>query len=109
VVPTRFTKRSGMPAVVGGVLWIIYVGLWWAAGVSPPWEHVESESYNAASGILYMIGAGSLLASVVLTGLTAFGIEPSSWQSRSPRTNRSVDGIDQGYQLLAPGLISACL
>jgi hypothetical protein len=44
VVPTQFTKKSGTLAVVGGVLWLMAVGLWWAAGVSPPWGEVEYES-----------------------------------------------------------------
>ena len=67
VVATRFTKRSGSLAVAGGVLWIIFVGLWWAAGVSPPWGEVEWDTFSGASGILYGIGAGSLLAAVFLT------------------------------------------
>lgn len=67
VVPTRFTKRSGTLAVAGGVVWIIYVGLWWAAGVSPPWGRVEWEAFNTASGVLYTVGAGSLLTATALT------------------------------------------
>jgi hypothetical protein len=67
VVPTRFTKRSGTLAVAGGVVWTIFVGLWWAAGVSPPWGRVEWEAFNSASGVLYTIGAGSLLTAMVLT------------------------------------------
>jgi hypothetical protein len=74
-VPTRFTKRSGTLAVVGGVLWIVYVGLWWAAGVSPPWGEVEWDSFNSASGILYLVGAGSLLAAVVLTFLSVLALD----------------------------------
>lgn len=74
VVPTQFTKKSGTLAVVGGVLWLIAVGLWWAAGVSPPWGDVEYESLNTASGVLYAIGAASVLGAVVLTFVTVVAL-----------------------------------
>ncbi|MDX1469511.1 MAG: permease prefix domain 1-containing protein [Acidimicrobiia bacterium] len=74
VMPTRFTKTSGTLAIAGGVLWIVYVGLWWAAGVSPPWGEVEWESLSAASGILYMMGAGCLLAAAFLTFVTVLAL-----------------------------------
>jgi hypothetical protein len=74
VMPSRFTKTSGTLAIVGGVLWIVYVGLWWAAGVSPPWGEVEWESFDVASGILYTIGAGCLLAAAFLTFVTVLAL-----------------------------------
>jgi hypothetical protein len=73
-VPTRFTKRSGSLAVIGGVLWFTTAGVWWAAGVAPPWGRVDFDSVNTASGVLYGIGAASLLAACVLTFVTAVAL-----------------------------------
>lgn len=73
-VPTRFTKRAGTLSVVGALLWLITVGSWWLAGLSPPWGEVEYDSLNTVSGVLYAIGAASLLAAVLLTFVTVLAL-----------------------------------
>jgi hypothetical protein len=73
-VPTKFTKRSGTLAVGGGVLWLATVGLWWAAGVSPPWGEVEWDTVDTTSGMLYALGAATLLAACALTFITVVAV-----------------------------------
>lgn len=61
-------------AIVGSILWVTTVGLWWLAGVAEPWGGVEYESRGSVSGLFYTVGAATLLAASVLTFVTLLAL-----------------------------------
>lgn len=74
-MPTRFTRRTGTLSVVAAALWLATAGLWWVAGLAPPRGEVTYNSLDTASGILYAIGAATLLGAAVLTLITLLALD----------------------------------
>lgn len=69
-LPTRFTRRAGLAAVMGAVAWPIVVVAWWLS------EVVEQRAgrFDGGARVAYMVGGVALLAATGLTALVVLGL-----------------------------------